>query len=72
MPKTIDITPDWAPLIPLLCEILKNPEADEIAKRDIESELVQLAREVDKRNHARIRPVDRGRTSASCNSNQLN
>ena len=44
MPKTIDITPDWAPLIQPLCLVLENPEADEEAKSEIEDELVRVVR----------------------------
>lgn len=62
MPETIDLTPDWAPLIPLLCEVLENPEVDEETKRDIRSELVRLARAMDKRNHANRKK----REEASC------
>ena len=51
MPKTMDLTPDWAPLIPLMCAVLANPDADYEAKRDVESELLRLARAVDESNH---------------------
>ena len=62
MPETIDLTPDWAPLIPLMCAVLANPEADYKARKDIESELLRIARAVDKLNHAnRKEREERGR-----------
>ena len=64
MPETFDLTPDWAPLIPLMCAVLSNPDADYEAKRDVESELLRLARAVDKRNHANRKK----REEASCPS----
>ena len=62
MPEYLDLTPDWAPLIPPLCEVLKDPEVDEETKRTIESEFMRLARAMDKRNHANRKK----REEASC------
>ena len=35
MTKTIDITPTWSGLIPIMVEILKNPKANNTAKQEV-------------------------------------
>lgn len=46
--KTIDITPTWKAVMPLMIEVLKNPNASFDSKRDIELELYRLANMADK------------------------
>tara|TARA_B100001113_G_C20716758_1_gene451823 strand:- start:230 stop:400 length:171 start_codon:yes stop_codon:yes gene_type:complete len=48
--KTIDITPTWSALILPMVEVLKNPKADAQAKKDIQAELLRLAKIVDDQN----------------------
>jgi len=48
--KTIDITPTWSALILPMVEVLKNPNADAQAKKDIQAELIRLASIVDQYN----------------------
>ena len=48
--KTIDITPTWSALILPMIEVLKNPKADPQAKKDIQAELIRLAKIVDDQN----------------------
>ena len=48
--KTIDITPTWSALILPMVEVLKNPKADPQAKKDIQAELLRLAKIVDDHN----------------------
>lgn len=48
--KTIDVTPTWSALILPMVEVLKNPKADPQAKKDIQAELLRLAKIVDKQN----------------------
>ena len=50
MTRTIDITPTWSALILPMVEVLKNPKADPQAKKDIQSELLRLAKIVDDQN----------------------
>jgi len=50
MTETIDITPTWSALILPMVEVLKNPKADPQAKKDIQSELLRLAKIVDDQN----------------------
>ena len=50
MTKTIDITPTWTGLIPIMVEILKNPKANNTAKQEVVSELKRLAKIVDDQN----------------------
>ncbi len=47
IPKTIDITPTWSALLPLMVEVLKNPNASQEAKQEVTSELKRLAQIVD-------------------------
>ena len=46
--ETIDITPTWAAIMPVLIDILKNKNSTESAKNEIASELMELARNMDK------------------------
>ena len=48
--KTIDVTPTWPALILPMVEVLKNPKADPQAKKDVQAELLRLAKIVDKQN----------------------
>ena len=48
--KTIDITPTWSALILPMVEVLKNPKADPQAKKDVQAELLRLAKIVDNQN----------------------
>jgi hypothetical protein len=46
--KTIDMTPTWEAIMPLLIDILKNNNSTESAKNEVASEIMQLARNMDK------------------------
>ena len=48
--ETIDITPTWSALIPVMVEILKNPNANNTAKQEVVTELKRLAKIVDDQN----------------------
>ena len=48
--ETIDITPKWSALIPIMAEILKNPKANNTAKQEVITELKRLAKIVDDQN----------------------
>ena len=50
MTKTIDITPTWSALIPIMVEVLKNPRANNSAKQEVVVELKRLAKIVDDQN----------------------
>ena len=50
MTKTIDITPTWSALILPMVEVLKNPKADPQAKKEVQAELLRLAKIVDDQN----------------------
>ena len=52
--KTIDITPTWSALIPIMVEVLKSPKANNTAKQEVVVELKRLAKIVDDQN-AKIR-----------------
>jgi hypothetical protein len=47
--KTIDLTPTWASLVPVLVQILQHSES-ESSKRDIADELTKMARAADRWN----------------------
>ena len=49
--KTIDITPTWSALLPLMVEVLKNPNASTEAKQEITNELERLGNHVDNLNN---------------------
>mgnify|MGYP005673373193 CR=1 FL=1 len=51
--KTIDVTPTWSALILPMVEVLKNPQADPQAKKDITKELSRLAKIADDYNEER-------------------
>lgn len=48
--KTIDITPKWEHLIPVMVEVLRNPKANTDSVRGIRDELIRLAKIVDAQN----------------------
>lgn len=50
MIKTIDVTPKWSAIILPMVEVLKNPRANPQAKKEIEAELLRLAKIVDDQN----------------------
>jgi hypothetical protein len=50
MTETIDITPTWSALILPMVEVLKNPKANPQAKKDVQLELLRLAKIVDDQN----------------------
>ena len=50
MQETIDITPTWSSLVPIMVEVLKNPRANGTAKAEVTQELLRLAKIVDDQN----------------------
>jgi|TARA_R100000081_G_C4754281_1_gene136189 hypothetical protein len=48
--ETIDITPKWSALIPVMVDVLKSPKANNAAKAAVTQELLLLAKIVDDRN----------------------
>tara|TARA_B100001093_G_scaffold347651_1_gene332238 strand:- start:2335 stop:2505 length:171 start_codon:yes stop_codon:yes gene_type:complete len=48
--ETIDITPTWSALIPIMVEVLKSPKASNSAKQEVVVELKRLAKIVDDQN----------------------
>lgn len=50
MTETIDITPTWSALIPIMVEVLKSPKANSSAKQEVVVELKRLAKIVDDQN----------------------
>jgi hypothetical protein len=50
MQDTIDITPTWSALVPIMIEVLKNPRANKVAKAEVTQELLRLAKIVDDQN----------------------
>jgi hypothetical protein len=48
--RTIDITPTWSALVPIMIEVLKNPKANNTAKAEATQELLRLAKIVDDQN----------------------
>ncbi len=50
MTETIDITPTWSSLIPIMVEVLKSPKANNSAKQEVVVELKRLAKIVDDQN----------------------
>lgn len=60
MQDTIDITPKWSALILPMVEVLKNPKANPQAKKEIQAELLRLAKIVDDQNEkAKMAELDR-------------
>ncbi len=51
--RTIDITPKWEALIPVMVTILRNPQASSDSVRFVQDELIRIARAVDKQNEER-------------------
>ena len=50
MQDTIDITPTWSALVPIMVEVLKSPTANRTAKAEVTQELLRLAKTVDDQN----------------------
>ena len=50
MQETIDITPTWSALVPIMIEVLKSPKANKTAKAEVTQELLRLAKIVDDQN----------------------
>ena len=50
MQETIDITPTWSALVPVMVEVLKSPKANNTAKAEVTQELLRLAKIVDDQN----------------------
>ena len=48
--QTIDVTPKWSALVPIMIEVLKNPKANNTAKAEVTQELLRLAKIVDNLN----------------------
>ena len=58
--ETIDITPTWSSLVPIMVEVLKNPKANKTAKAEVTQELLRLAKIVDDNNEkAKMAELDR-------------
>jgi hypothetical protein len=45
--RTIDITPTWTAILPVLLGVLQNPEAPAAAHREVEGELRRMAKFAD-------------------------
>ena len=50
MTKTIDITPTWSAVMPIMVDVLKSPKANNTAKQEVTAELMRLAKIVDDQN----------------------
>ena len=48
--ETIDITPKWSALIPVMVDVLKSSKANNTAKAEVTQELLRLAKIVDDQN----------------------
>lgn len=46
--ESVDITPSWAALVPVFIGVLDNDEAPVSARRQVEANLIQMARLADK------------------------
>ena len=46
--ETLDLTPTWEACVRIYCAVLRNPDASAQALDSAESELLRLARHVDK------------------------
>ena len=58
--ESIDITPTWSALIPIMVEVLKSPKANNTAKQEVTQELLRLAKIVDDQNEkAKMVELDR-------------
>ena len=47
MQETIDVTPKWSAIVPLMIGVLKNPKADPESRKFVEVELIRLAKIAD-------------------------
>ena len=52
-PATIDLTPTWGALLPIMFAVLENPKATADAKDAIRGEFRRLAKAVDDMNTAK-------------------
>ena len=58
--ESIDITPTWSALVPVMVEVLKSPKANNAAKAEVTQELLRLAKIVDDQNEkAKMVELDR-------------
>lgn len=48
--ETINITPTWSALVPIMIEVLKSPRSNNTAKQEVTQELLRLAKIVDDQN----------------------
>ena len=51
--ESIDVTPTWSALIPIMVEVLKSPKANNTAKQEVTQELLRLAKIVDNQNKSK-------------------
>lgn len=51
--ESIDVTPTWSALVPIMVEVLKNPKANNTAKQEVTQELLRLAKIVDNQNKSK-------------------
>ena len=52
--NTIDLTPTWVSAVRIYCDVLQNPDAGDIAKRDAVDDLLRLAKHVDAQQSAML------------------
>jgi hypothetical protein len=52
--SAVNLTPTWVSAVRIYCEVLQNPDAGDIAKRDAVDDLVRLARYVDAHQSAML------------------
>ena len=50
MQETIDVTPTWSALVPVMVEVLKSPTVNNAAKAEVTQELLRLAKIADNQN----------------------
>lgn len=51
--KTINLTPTWEAVMPIIFEVLEN--GNDEGKREIREELLRLAKEMDKLNERKVK-----------------
>jgi len=52
--RIVNLTPDWVSAVRIYCELLQNPSAGDIAKRDAVNDLLRLAQHVDSQQSAML------------------
>ena len=52
--RIVNLAPDWTTAVALYCEVLQNPDANRISKRDAVDDLMRLARHVDANQSAML------------------